>query len=148
MWYINTVILIQIDQDIRPRKCNRYYETPCIYCMKAHWCTRGLKLDLRSGSQRHRHFVGFFNVPVQAPTFYTVIPRSRHLVAFFDTLGIREHILDLTPGSSRGGGGYLIIKWKYKNIFTLHSPTPPRPSRRKWWKMWLNTCNTTHCNNY
>ena len=25
------------------------------------------KLYLRRGSQRHRHFVGFFNVPVQAP---------------------------------------------------------------------------------
>ena len=41
-------------------------------------CAGGLKneLDLRSGSQRHRHFVGFFYVPVQAPTrghpFYTV----------------------------------------------------------------------------
>ena len=36
----------------------------------AHRCAGGLtkKLDLRSGSQRHRHFVGFFNVPVQAPT--------------------------------------------------------------------------------
>ena len=32
----------------------------------AHRCAGGLKkkLDLRSGSQRHRHFVGFFNVPV------------------------------------------------------------------------------------
>ena len=46
-------------------------------------CAGGLKkkLDLRSGSQRHRHFVGFFNVPVQAPTrdhpFYTVIPTHR-----------------------------------------------------------------------
>ena len=45
----------------------------------AHRCAGGLKkkLDLRSGSQRHRHFVGFFNVPVLAPTrdhpFYTVI---------------------------------------------------------------------------
>ena len=44
----------------------------------AHRCAGGLKkkLDLRSGSQRHRHFVGFFNVPVLAPTrdqpFYTV----------------------------------------------------------------------------
>ena len=29
-------------------------------------CAGGLKkkLDLLSGSQRHRHFVGFFNVPV------------------------------------------------------------------------------------
>ena len=35
----------------------------------AHRYAGGLKkkltLDLRSGSQRHRHFVGFFNVPVQ-----------------------------------------------------------------------------------
>ena len=33
----------------------------------AHRCEGGLKkkLDLRSG---HRHFVGLFNVPVQAPT--------------------------------------------------------------------------------
>ena len=36
----------------------------------AHRCAGGLKkkLDLRSGSQHHRHFVGFFNVPVQTPT--------------------------------------------------------------------------------
>ena len=49
----------------------------------AHRCAGGLKkkLDLRSGSQRHRHFVGFFNVPVLAPTrdqpIYTVIPTHR-----------------------------------------------------------------------
>ena len=49
----------------------------------AHRCAGGLKkkLDLRSGSQRHRHFVGFFNVPVLAPTrdqpFYTAIPTHR-----------------------------------------------------------------------
>ena len=47
------------------------------------------------GLQRHRHFVGFFNVPVQAPTrgqsFYKVIPRNRPiLVAFYDTLGKRR----------------------------------------------------------
>ena len=47
--------------------------------MTAHRCAGGLKkkLDLRSSSLRHRHFVGFFNVPVLAPTwdqpFYTVI---------------------------------------------------------------------------
>ena len=45
----------------------------------AHRCAGGLKkkFDLRSGSQRHRHFAGFFNVPVQAPTrdqpFYMAI---------------------------------------------------------------------------
>ena len=48
----------------------------------AHRCAGGLKkLDLRSGSQRHRHFVGFFNVLVLATTrdhpFYTVIPTNR-----------------------------------------------------------------------
>ena len=50
----------------------------------AHRCAGGLKkkwLDLRLGFQRHRHFVGFFNVPVQAPTrdqpFYTVIQTHR-----------------------------------------------------------------------
>ena len=59
--------------------------------MWRHICAGGLKkkLDLRSGSQRHRHFVGFFNVPVQVPTnFFTVIPRNRLiLVAFHDAHG-------------------------------------------------------------
>ena len=36
----------------------------------------------------HRHFVGFFNVPVKAPTpanFFTVIPRNRPIsVDFYD----------------------------------------------------------------
>ena len=37
----------------------------------AHRCAGGLKkkLNLRFGSLRRRHFVGFFNVPVQAPTW-------------------------------------------------------------------------------
>ena len=49
----------------------------------AHRCAGGLKkkLDLRSGFQRHRDFVGFFNVPDLAPTrdqpFHTVIPTHR-----------------------------------------------------------------------
>ena len=76
----------------------------------AHKCAGGLKkkLDLRSGSQRHRHFVGFFNVPVLAPTrdqpFYTVISTHRaHLVAFYDHAGDTEvHILDLTPRALTG----------------------------------------------
>ena len=61
----------------------------------AHRCAGGLKkLNLRSGSQRHRHFVGFFNVPVQAPTRdppFTVIPRNHPiLVSFYDTHGDTE----------------------------------------------------------
>ena len=59
--------------------------------------------DLRSGSQRHRHFVGFFNVPVLAPTrgptfLYGDSDTPPHLVAFYDHAGDTEvHILDLTP---------------------------------------------------
>ena len=70
----------------------------------AHRCAGGLKkkLDLWTGSKRHRHFVGFFNVPVQAPTrghpFYTVIPRNRPILSPFKTrLGYGWHILDLNP---------------------------------------------------
>ena len=37
----------------------------------AHRCAGEPKeaLDLRSGSQRHKQFVGFFNIPVQVPTW-------------------------------------------------------------------------------
>ena len=72
------------------------------------------KLDLRSGSERHRHFVGFFNVPVLAPTrdqpFYTVIPDTPpHLVAFYDHAGDTEvHILDLIPRAHTGA--YHVVK--------------------------------------
>ena len=52
-----------------------------IYVIRRRCAGRLQKLDLRSGSKRNRHFVGFSNVPVQAPTwgqpFYTVIPRNR-----------------------------------------------------------------------
>ena len=46
------------------------------------------KFDLRSGSKRHRHFEGFFNVLVQAPTRghpFTVFQRNCSIsVAFYD----------------------------------------------------------------
>ena len=91
------------------------YDISVIY-VTAHRCAGGLKkkLDLRSGSQRHRHFVGFFNVPVLAPTrdqpFYTVIPTHRpHLVAFYDHARDTEvHILDLTP---RALTGVIWVDW-------------------------------------
>ena len=63
--------------------CNVTVNDISVIHVTAHRCAGGLKkkLDLRSGSQRHRHFVGFFNVPVLAPTrdhpFYTVIPTHR-----------------------------------------------------------------------
>ena len=84
------------------------YDISVIY-VTAHICAGGLKkkLYLRSGSQRHRHFVGFFNVPVQAPTrghpFYTVIPRNRPILAPFTiTLRIRRTHSRLNPRALTG----------------------------------------------
>ena len=74
----------------------------------AHRCAGGLKkLDLRSGSQHYRHFAGFFNMPVQAPTrdqpFYTVIPTHRPNSSPFTTRwGYGGQILDLTPRALTG----------------------------------------------
>ena len=72
----------------------------------AHRCAGGLKkkMDLRSGSQRHRHFVGFFNMPVQAPTrFFKVIPTHRPISRhFYDTLGIRRTHSRLNPRALTG----------------------------------------------
>ena len=52
------------------------------------------KLYLRSGSQRHRHFAGFFNVPVLHRHRTNLIIRwFRHtapLVAFYDTLKLTD----------------------------------------------------------
>ena len=54
-------------------------------------CAGGMKkkLDLRSGSQRHIHFEGFFNVPAQAPirdlSFCTVFPKNRPIKSPFTT---------------------------------------------------------------
>ena len=64
--------------------------------MTAHRCAGGLKkkFDLRSGSQRHRHFIGFFNMPVQASTrgqpFCSFSEKLPHLVTIYVTLGIQR----------------------------------------------------------
>ena len=73
--------------------------------MWRHWCAGGRKkLYLRSGSKRHRHFVGFFNVLVQAPRrghpFYGYYGKLSHLVAFYDTLGIQRTNYHLKPPAS------------------------------------------------
>ena len=76
-------------------------------------CAGGLKkkFDLRSGSQCHKHFVGFFNVPVQAPTrdrlFYGYSEKPSHLVAFYDTLGIRMTYYHLKPRGPNGDYHYI-----------------------------------------
>ena len=55
----------------------------------AHRCAGGLKkLDLRSCSQCHRHFVRFFDVPIQAPKGATLLP------LFWETLAKTEYWLN------------------------------------------------------
>ena len=92
------------------------YDISVIY-VTAHRCAGGLKkkLYLRSGSQRHRHFVGFFNVPVQAPTrghpFHTVIPWNRPINSHFTiTLGIRRTHSRLNPPPPGPHGGFSILQ--------------------------------------
>ena len=80
-----------------------------VWYVTAHICAGGLKkkLDIRSGSQSQRHFVGFFNVPVQAPTpfLHSYFEKPPHLVAFYDTLGIRRTHSRFNPPPPRGPNG-------------------------------------------
>ena len=62
------------------------------------------KLYLRSGSQRHRHFLGFFNVPVAdhpdtGPPFLNGYSES----PFTTRWGYEGRILDLNPRRPHGG---------------------------------------------
>ena len=81
----------------------------------AHRGAGGLnKFDVRSGSQRYRHFVEFSNVPVQAPTranpfIRLFLETGPHLVAFFETLGIRRTHSRLYPRVPTGVAHE--IKW-------------------------------------
>ena len=59
------------------------------------------------GLPRHRHFVGFFNVPVQALTrecpYYGYSEKPPHLVAFYDTHGDTEDTFSTEPPGPHGG---------------------------------------------
>ena len=74
-----------------------------------HRCVGGLnkKLYVRSGSQRHRHFVGFFNVPLQAPTrdnpFYGYYEKPPHFSRLLRCAwGYRGHVLISNSGVLTG----------------------------------------------
>ena len=62
--------------------------------------------DLRWGFNRHRHFVVFFNVSVQAPTrglsFYGYSDKLLHFSRIYDALGDTEDLLSpCIPGFPR-----------------------------------------------
>ena len=75
--------------------------------MWRHRCAGGQKklyLHVRSGSQSHRYFVGFFNVPVQHRHGATLFVRLFWCkVVFYDTLGIRRPYSHLIPPASPRG---------------------------------------------
>ena len=69
----------------------------------AHRCAGGLKkkFGVRSGSQRHRHFWGSLTCPSKhrhgANIWYGYSEKPPHLVAFYDTPGIRRTHFRLNP---------------------------------------------------
>ena len=80
--------------------------------MWRHRCSGGLKkkLYLRSGSRRHRHFVGFFNVPVLhrhgATLFIRLFRHTAPLSHLLRHAGDTEDVISTkTPGVLTGGGG-------------------------------------------
>ena len=89
------------------RRMHRYFRQSYMWRQR---CAGGLKkkLYLRSGSQRHRHFVGFFNVPVLHRHGTTLFIRwFRHTsVAFYDTFGIRRTYSRLKPPASSRGSNW------------------------------------------
>ena len=99
--------------------------------MTAHRCAGGpkKKLDLRSGSQRHRHFVGFVNVPVLAPTrdqpFYTLIPTHRPISRLLRSRwGYRDAHSRLNPPGPHGGicdfKNCVKLSYRYTTYFVVH----------------------------
>ena len=113
----------------------------------AHSRAGGLKknLDIRSGSQRHRHFVGFFNVPVLhrhgSPFLYDYSETPPHLVAIYDRLGIRRthSRLTLPPLGPHGGsilkaavkGSYFTCHFQ-RNMSTSSLPHSSQSVKRLW----------------
>ena len=90
------------------RHMQRYFN----HNMWRHRCAGGLKnkLYLLSGSQRHRHFVGFFNVPVLHRHGTTLFIRWFQHTAPFSRLlrhaGDTEDVISTsTPRVLTGGGG-------------------------------------------
>ena len=88
-----------------PRPALYHWATDLLSCTVdgTQMCRR---FELRSGSQRHRHYVGFINVPVQAPTrsqpFYGYSEKPPHFSRVLrHAWGYGGHILDITPGRGR-----------------------------------------------
>ena len=95
----------------------------------AHRCAGGLKkkLNLRLGSQRHRHFVGCLMGSSKhrhgATLFYGYSEKPPHLIAFYDTLGLRRTHSRFNSRVLTGGGGVIdiLVGWLVGCGLTTHS---------------------------
>ena len=116
-------------------------------------------LTFGRGCQRHRHFVGFFNVPVQAPTrdqpFYGYSEKPPQFSRLLrHARGYGGHILALTTGFPWGHRISTCINWKWHYLTLMklflnsilisssEAPPPPPPPENfekctsnltKWW---------------
>ena len=97
----------------------------------AHRCAGGLKkkLDLRSGSQRHRHFVRSLTCPSSHRHGTTLFIRWFRDTAPFSRLlrsrwGYGGHILDLTPRALTGG--WLVVPRHSRRHFSHICTTTKR----------------------
>ena len=132
-------------------KCNGI----SVIYVTVHRCTGGLKkkFDLRSGCQRHRHFVGFFNVPVQAPTrdqpfygYFEKPPQFSRLLRH--ARGYGGHILASTTGFPWGHRISTCINWKWHyltlmklflNSILISSSEGPPENFEKCRSIWRNS---------
>ena len=86
----------------------RHIQRYSVINVTAHTCACGIKkLDLRSGSQRQRHSVGFFNVQVDARGrhFYSYSEKPPHFSRLLRCArGYGGHVLILNPRVPTGRG--------------------------------------------
>ena len=92
-------------------------------------CRRIEEVEPTVGLPRHRHFLGFFNVPVQTPTrdppFYGYSEKPPHFSRLLRHVwGYGGHILDLNPRAPTGSVRHNNTHYLYE-----YYRTNDRPSR-------------------
>ena len=115
-------------------------------------CRRTEEVGPTVGLPRHRHFVGFFNVPVLHRHGTTLFIRwFRHTAQFSRLLrsrwGCGGHILDLTPQALRVGGGMNSSFLKYDAWTLIERYCLSSLQNRCFWKfISLQTNENIACN--
>ena len=121
--YREVINILEWDRLVAKRNLQRYFS------YTANRCAGGLrkKLDLRPGSQRHRHFIGIFNVPAQAPTggqpFYGYSEKPPDFNRLLRrALGIRRSFfasVDHRPSIDRQSDDSRATSWESGNLWPM-----------------------------